>query len=155
MHCAAHRSQPSHHRQRTKQPLLPAFLMLQSILYQKYQHLYIFFLSHRCIHQNYFSDSRYSGAQVFYGAEQGSEVFAKSLQSMFVQSLNEGSNRQAKKASGVYLMEHIDCPGILVECGFISNVQEEAKLRSEEYQKNLCCVVAAATSRYLYSEAIA
>lgn len=107
------------------------------------------------IHQNYYSDGRYSGAQVFYGAEQGSEDFAKSLQSMLVQTLNKGSNRQVKKASGVYLMENIDRLGILVECGFISNFQEEEKLRSDDYQRKLCCVIAAATSQYLYADTMA
>ena len=101
------------------------------------------------IHQNYFSDSRYSGAQVFYGREEGSEALAKQLQNAFVTALNPGSNRQCKKSEGVYLMEHIDCTGVLIECGFLSNVQEEAKLRTPEYQKKLCCVIAATASTFL------
>ena len=92
------------------------------------------------IHQNYFSDSRYSGAQVFYTQTDGSEVLAKEMQRSLIASVNKGSNRQAKKISGVYLMEHIQCTGVLIECGFLSNPEEEAKLRSEEYQKKLCCI---------------
>ncbi len=95
------------------------------------------------IHQNTFSDGKYSGAQVFYADADNSEALAKALQKNLVNTLNPGSNRQAKKAEGIYLMEHIQCPGVLVECGFLSNVQEEAKLRSAEYQKALCCVIAA------------
>ncbi len=95
------------------------------------------------IHQNNFSDSRYFGAQVFYPATDGSEALAKKLQSELIRTLNPGSNRNVKKTSGVYLMEHIQCPGILIECGFLSNPEEEAKLRSPEYQKKLCCVIAA------------
>ena len=79
------------------------------------------------IHQNYFSDSRYSGAQVFYAPTSGSEVYAKTLQNAFIQSLNPGSHRQSKKADGIYLMQHITAPGALVECGFISNQAEEAR----------------------------
>ena len=94
------------------------------------------------IHQNTFSDGKYSGAQVFYAYTDHSEALAKALQKNLVNTLNPGSNRQAKKAEGIYLMEHIQCPGVLVECGFLSNVQEEAKLRSAEYQKALCCVIA-------------
>lgn len=101
------------------------------------------------IHQNQFSDGRYSGAQVFYAGTPGSEQLAKSMQSAFVSTLNPGSNRQCKKSSGVYLMEHINCTGILVECGFLSNPVEEAKLRDPEYQKNLCCVIAATVSQFL------
>ena len=101
------------------------------------------------IHQNNFSDGKYSGAQVFYGKAGQSEPLAKALQSVFVSSLNPGSKRQCKKSEGVYLMEHIDCTGVLIECGFLSNVQEEAKLRTPEYQKKLCCVIAATVSSFL------
>lgn len=98
------------------------------------------------IHQNYFSDSRYSGAQVFYPTTPESEQLAGMMQKALVQHLNPGSNRSSKKVSGVYLMEHIQCTGILIECGFLSNPEEEAKLRSEDYQKQLCCVIAATLS---------
>lgn len=101
------------------------------------------------IHQNTFSDSQYSGAQIFYAETDGSETLAKQLQSDFAATLNPGSNRQCKMARGVYLMENIECTGILVECGFLSNPEEEARLRSGEYQKKLCCVIACCVSRYL------
>lgn len=101
------------------------------------------------IHQNFFADSRFSGAQVFYAATADSEALAKQLQSTFVATLNPGSNRRSKKASGIYLMEHISVTGVLIECGFLSNPEEEAKLRTPEYQKKLCCTVAATVSQYL------
>ena len=101
------------------------------------------------IHQNIFSDSKYSGAQVFYGTSDGSKLLAESLQSAFVTSLNPGSKRMAKEADGIYLMEHIQIPGILVECGFLSNPAEEAKLRTAEYQKKLCCVIAASVADFI------
>lgn len=101
------------------------------------------------IHQNQFTDSRYSGAQVFYSQTDSSELLAKQLQNTFVSALNPGSHRQAKKASGIYLMEHIQCPGILIECGFLSNPTEEAKLRSAEYQKQLCCVITATVCQFI------
>jgi len=100
------------------------------------------------IHQNNFSDSRYSGAQVFYPTTDGSKELAKKMQNELIRVLNPGSNRNIKKADGVYLMEHIQCPGILIECGFLSNPEEEAKLRSPEYQKQLCCVIAATAVSY-------
>lgn len=102
------------------------------------------------IHQNYFTDSKYSGAQVFYCNNEDSRAFAEKLQHNLVQCLNKDSNRRAKKSSGVYLMEHIECTGVLVECGFLSNVQEEGRLRDPKYQKNLCCVIASTTSNYLF-----
>lgn len=94
------------------------------------------------IHQNIFADSRYSGAQVFYNQEGDAENIAHLLQQAMVTSLNPGSNRQCKPADGIYLMQHSKRPGILVECGFISNPKEERKLREGEYQKHICCVIA-------------
>lgn len=101
------------------------------------------------VHQNTFSDQKYSGAQVFYAPTDGSQSFAESLQTAMVSAVNPGSRRKAKKANGVYLMEHIQCPGILVECGFLSNPVEEAMLRTKEYQQKLCCVIAATATGFL------
>jgi N-acetylmuramoyl-L-alanine amidase len=101
------------------------------------------------IHQNTFSDSQYSGAQVFYGKEEGSRELAECIQSSFVTLLNPGSNRAAKPAEGVYLMQNITRPGILVECGFLSNPEEEAKLRDKAYQQKLCAILAASVGEFL------
>lgn len=101
------------------------------------------------LHQNYFSDNRYSGAQVFYAQTTGSDTYANALQYAFAQTLNKGSKRQSKKAKGIYLMEHITAPGALIECGFLSNPAEESLLRSSEYQKKLCCVIAAVTTSHI------
>lgn len=107
------------------------------------------------IHQNHYSDSYYSGAQIFYPQTDGSADLAKALQTQFIQSLNPGSNRQAKKAEGLYLMKHIEKTGVLIECGFLSNYNEEAKLRSDAYQKKICCVIAAVCSTYAKESGIA
>jgi len=95
------------------------------------------------VHQNYFADSKYSGAQVFYPDTTGSKELAEALQTALVTALNPGSNRKCKKSSGIYLMEHIQCTGVLIECGFLSNPSEEAKLSDAAYQQKLCCVIAA------------
>ena len=99
------------------------------------------------IHQNTFSDSRYNGAQVFY-SDNGMDL-ATELQQSLVKTINPGSNRISKKAEGVYLMQHIDYIGVLVECGFLSNPEEEAKLRDASYQKKLCCVIGCTTAGFL------
>ena len=101
------------------------------------------------IHQNHFPDARYSGAQVFYAGTEGSPQLAAALQRAFVTHLNPGSRRQEKKSSGVYLMEHIRCPGVLIECGFLSNPAEEAQLRSPGYQQQLCLVIGCTVADYL------
>ena len=104
------------------------------------------------IHQNTFPDGRYSGAQVFYGGAEDSRVLAQRLQTNFSQSLCKGSNRKIKKADGIYLMQNIDATAVLIECGFISNPAEEAKLRDNEYQKQLCCVIASTVSTFMNKE---
>ena len=101
------------------------------------------------IHQNTFSDGRYNGAQVFYAPTQGSKVLATGLQTALVTACNPGSNRMAKPADGIYLMQHISCPGVLVECGFLSNSVEESKLRTKEYQNQLCSVIAVILGNYI------
>lgn len=103
------------------------------------------------IHQNHFPDRQYAGAQVFYAPTEGSDLLAQQLQSAFITTLNHGSNRKSKQADGIYLMQNISCPGVLVECGFLSNPQEEAKLRDPTYQQNICCVITGTVSRHLSS----
>lgn len=101
------------------------------------------------IHQNTFQDSRYRGAQVFYADTIGSREVADAIQNALISALNPGSNRQSKPAESVYLMQHVSCTAVLVECGFLSNPEEEANLRNAEYQKKLSCVLAATLANYL------
>ena len=102
------------------------------------------------IHQNHFSDSKYSGAQVFYPSTTGSRELSSKLQENLKSTLNPNSNRGIKKADGIYLMQHINCPGALIECGFLSNPQEEHLLRSQDYQQRLCSVIACTVSEWLW-----
>ena len=101
------------------------------------------------IHQNNFHDHRYSGAQVFYAESEGSEKLAARLQQALIFYLNPDSSRKEKKSKGVYLMEHVQCPGLLIECGFLSNPQEESNLRNQQYQNALCAVIACTLTEIL------
>lgn len=101
------------------------------------------------IHQNQFTDSRYRGAQVFYAVTSGSQTLAKELQDAFVSTVNSGSHRECKQGNGIYLLEKIRVPGVLVECGFLSNPAEESWLASSEYQKKLCVIIASRVSSWL------
>lgn len=98
------------------------------------------------LHQNFYPDARYSGAQVFYAATEGSRALADELQKNLCDA--KMSTRSTKKAQAVYLMEHIQTPGILIECGFLSNPEEDAKLQTDEYQQKLCCVIAVSISQF-------
>jgi N-acetylmuramoyl-L-alanine amidase len=66
----------------------------------------------------------------------------------FISTLNPGSKRKCKASDGIYLMQNIQRPGVLIECGFLSNPEEEAKLRNDGYQKKLACVVSSCISRF-------
>ena len=98
------------------------------------------------IHQNFFPESKYSGAQMFYNSHPKAIEMAQMLQKAFVSTINPSSNRKEKPVTGIYLLEHIAAPGVLVECGFLSNPGEEAKLRTADYQKKIACVIAATLS---------
>jgi len=103
------------------------------------------------IHQNYYPQSQYYGPQVFYN--DSAKDLATNVQHG-PNGLTEKQDRSCKKSSGVYLMDHISQPGILIECGFLSNPTEEAKLRQPEYQKMLCCVIACSASQYIESNLV-
>ena len=101
------------------------------------------------IHQNHFPDSRYHGPQVFYGG--GGEELARTAQTALTAALAPGSRRAHKAASGIYLMERITHPGILVECGFLSNPAEERKLNDPAYQNKIAAILAAVAAGYVHS----
>lgn len=101
------------------------------------------------IHQNTFSDSRYNGAQVFYANDECSRNLAKALQADFVTFLNPDSKRQSKSSDGIYLMQNIQRPGVLIECGFLSNPEEAALLETPEYQICIASVITTCVSRFL------
>lgn len=99
------------------------------------------------IHQNHFSQEKYSGAQVFYARTNSSRELAEAIRS----ALN--THRPCKPADSVYLMEKIQCPGVLVECGFLSNSREEALLLQPEHQKKIVCAITGALSQYTTKDA--
>lgn len=93
------------------------------------------------IHQNTFSSSMYSGPQVFHAKDENSRLLAQRMQSGMIASLDPRSNRKAKVSNGIYLLDNIRKPGILIECGFISNPEEAAKLCQKDYQILLSAVI--------------
>lgn len=97
------------------------------------------------IHQNIYQSARYHGAHVFYGLHPESLAFAEHTQEVLRTALDPSNERvPAQIPSSVYLMNHITCPAILVECGFLSNPEEEALLCTEAYQTKLALCLASA-----------
>ena len=97
------------------------------------------------VHQNHFTDSRYSGAQVFYNMSDISRQWGECAQELLRQTLNPGNDRKAKPMpDGIYLFEHVSCPSILVECGFLSNGEEASLLQTDSYQRKISMALAGA-----------
>lgn len=95
------------------------------------------------IHQNMFSEARYRGAQVFYTASERNKALAECLQGVLGRDLDPDNHRHAKQTDTVYLLNQVNCPAALVECGFLSNPQEELLLGTADYQIKLAAAIAA------------
>ena len=97
------------------------------------------------VHQNYFTDSRYSGAQVFYNVGDVSRQWGEGTQEMLRLVLDPDNDRSAKAIpDSIYLFSHISSPAILVECGFLSNGEEASLLLTDVYQRKISLALAGA-----------
>ena len=101
------------------------------------------------IHQNYFSENKYAGAQMFFGKTEGSIELGKSVQSEIKNKLQLNNNREVKPGNGIYLLENVNKPIIIAECGFISNESDLSNLTNNEYIKKLCLVIYIGCAKYL------
>ena len=103
------------------------------------------------IHQNHFSQSKYSGAQVFYSQNFSDEssALAESIQENIVYFVQPNNTRQIKPCgTSVYLIYNAVKPAVLVECGFLSNYDEAEKLKTDIYQKNIAFSIAIGILNY-------
>ena len=103
------------------------------------------------IHQNYFEDTRCTGTQVFFSPNHaGSEALANAIQSAVVAALQPGNTRAVKQSGKeIYLLYHAAVPAVMVECGFLSNPEEAARLLDETYQSDLAAAIADGLEAYL------
>lgn len=106
------------------------------------------------VHMNKFTSPKYSGLQVWYSNNnESSAQLASYIQGYAKTWLDTDNNRQTKAStSAIYLLDRARFPAVLVECGFLSNVEECEKLKSEEYQKEVALTVFAALCEYLSRE---
>ena len=104
------------------------------------------------IHQNSYHEESVSGGQVFYykGSEKGKRL-AELIQERFDYVLGKGNRRQVKANDNYYLLLHVKCPIVIVECGFLSNWEEAKMLNSPEYQDRLAWTIHMGIMEYLNS----
>lgn len=90
------------------------------------------------IHMNKFEQQSVKGSQVFYADNEISRILAENIQTSLREGLNDGNKRVAKPApESLYIFKGCTSAAVVVECGFVSNPEEEKLLAAEEYQKKL------------------
>lgn len=94
------------------------------------------------IHMNKFPVEKYSGAQVFYNkkSEEG-KALAECVQSAMKNYLDKNNRRSAKGDDSIYVLKNNNVPSILIECGFLSNNRESAKLKTDEYRQKIAWAI--------------
>lgn len=102
------------------------------------------------IHLNSFPQSQYYGAQTFYqkGSEE-SKKLAELIQEELKNVIENKNHRMAKSIDTVYILKNKTIPGVLVECGFLSNPQEEKLLQDDKYQDKIAWAIFIGIMRYL------
>ena len=99
------------------------------------------------IHQNSFTDSSVRGAQAFYQEnKEESKVFAESVQSQLLSQLTFA--KKECNAGDYYLLKESNYPAIIVECGYLTNEQEESLLITEDYQKKVAYSIMCGVVKY-------
>lgn len=102
------------------------------------------------IHQNSYSSESVHGPQVFYYSQSaGGKSVAEAIQSALNEGLSVDRPRETKANDTYYLLKKTKSPIVIVECGFLSNQQEEAKLMTEEYQQKVAQAISDGIGAYL------
>lgn len=88
------------------------------------------------IHQNMFPQSKCFGAQVWHSSNDVSKTLADNIQESLKETVKDNNKRVSKPAGDSYLIlrDNYEGASVLVECGFLSNPEEEQKLQTEEHQ---------------------
>lgn len=105
------------------------------------------------IHLNSFINTRYHGAQAFFreGSKEG-EHFALMIQEQLKETLDKDNKRSPQKRDNIYLLNEINIPAVLVECGFLSNPQEDKLLNTENHQEKIAWAIYIGVINYLNEE---
>lgn len=103
------------------------------------------------IHTNKFENEKYFGAQVFYDDDNGeSKKLANCIQESLKTNLDTNNTRVAANTNGnIYILKNNEIPSVLIECGFLSNKDEEKLLSTELYRQKIAFAVFAGTMKYL------
>lgn len=103
-----------------------------------------------CIHQNNYTDPKYFGGQMFYNNNNpNNRTLAQIMQNRFA-LLQDGNDREIKLSGDeLFLLKSNKNPSLMIECGFLSNPEEEAKLGTTEYQQQVAFTIYCGVLEYL------
>lgn len=101
------------------------------------------------IHMNKFGQSNCNGAQIYCSSSDGSQRLGELIKASIKEDLQPDNNRGLKGSDGIYLLENMTNPAVLVECGFLSNPEECELLCKKEYQKQLSFSIVCAIIEYM------
>lgn len=105
------------------------------------------------IHLNSFPESQYYGAQTFYlKNDEKSRKLAEIIQNEVIKVLDRGNDRKSKPTDSVYILKNNNMPGVLIECGFLSNHEEERLLDNEHYQEKVAWSIFVGVVKYMEAE---
>ena len=105
------------------------------------------------IHLNKIPQTQYSGAQTFFkNGNDSDKKLANSIQDSLNETIEKEKKRESAKISGVYIVENITIPLTIVECGFLSNPEEEKLLQTDDYQNRLAWAIYAGIMNYFYEK---
>ncbi len=95
------------------------------------------------IHLNKFEQSKSYGAQVFYSKNNpASKIIAERIQQAFVSCIDSTNKRISKQShDSIYIMKHINSPAVIIECGFLSNPEEERLLMTDRYRTQIALAI--------------
>ena len=97
------------------------------------------------IHQNSYPEAEISGPQVFYyGSSEMSKKLAEAIQAQLIVDLQPPKEREIKTGNDLYILKNSQCPGVIVECGFLSNPTECENLQNPQYQQAVATAIARA-----------
>ena len=103
------------------------------------------------VHLNKIPQSQYYGWQCFYNTKNEKSIdLAKSIQESLNESIEKENNRVAMKLDSVYIMKNVEIPISIVECGFLSNPEEERELLEDSYQEKLAWGIYNGIMEYFY-----
>lgn len=103
------------------------------------------------IHLNKIPEAQYDGWQTFYKeGNENSAKLAKSIQNSLNETIKRENNRLAKTIDNIYIIKHVEIPTTIVECGFLSNPEEEKLLLEDEYQNKLAWGIYNGIINYFY-----